>query len=197
MTKKFATAEVLALCALFSDEEDPKHVSSQKFADFCFKINDMGWKAEKNRNKYKFNCKTSYMLGHKEEKSIKEEEVVKEEVKPNTLEEGDKFAAANSKFSAAPELIGTTVKLFWKTNDNVEMHFYSNGCVLSIVPWNTGEHIEYAKVHIDEELLKKALANKDAGGEEEPQEEELEKSMDLDAIGVGTARGGATALSQR
>ena len=194
LTKKFPTAEVLALCSLFGDEEDNKFVSSQKFADFCFSINAMCWKAEKNRNKYKLNDPTAFMLGFKEERPSeikkKQEEVKKVEAEAKDV--GEKGAAGNSKFSAAPELIGTTVKLFWKTNDNLEMHFYSNGSVVSIVPWNTGEHIEYTKVHLDEELVKKALANKDTGGvEAEPEEDDqLEKSLDLDALGLSTTKGG-------
>ncbi|GMH65678.1 hypothetical protein TL16_g04260 [Triparma laevis f. inornata] len=155
--KKFSTVEILGLCSSFGVDDDPQHVSSQKFADFCFSINNMAWKAEKNRNKYKLHDPTAFMLGQgagagnggaEEQKKVDDATLKKVEEEKQVEKKGPM-----QKFSNPPHLIGTLTKLFWKSNDNVEMHMYSNGSVVSIVPWNSGDHIQYATLHIDEEEL--------------------------------------------
>ncbi|GMH65930.1 hypothetical protein TrST_g8000 [Triparma strigata] len=190
--KKFTTMEILGLCASFEVDSDHTRIASQKLADFCFSINSMAWKAEKNRNKYKVGDPTAFMLGHTKARPSEVQKKELEEAAQKKVEGDDAKGAGGSggmgKFTNPPHLIGTSVKLFWKSNDNVEMHYYSNGSVVSIVPWNSGDHKQYATIHIDETKLDEALLSK---------EEKAEKVVveDKPKEGGGLSKTGANALS--
>ena len=58
------------LCDHFQCEDDgDSSVSSQKFADYCFAINDIGWKAEKTRLNHNNNVITHNHLTREQEES--------------------------------------------------------------------------------------------------------------------------------
>ena len=67
----------------------------------------------------------------------------------------------------SPKLLAQTVKLFWKTNSNVDLGYYSNSSVVSVVGWDNGEHRLYSTLHVDEGKVRDAIAGKDEGAEEE------------------------------
>jgi len=128
------------------ENEAQSGVSSQKLCDFVFTINYLGWKAEKSREKYVKG--TTLFDFFKSEVAELVAEVKIEEV----LEVAEKVAL----YEEEPQLVGSVSKLFWKVNVTVEVHCYSNGLVLSFIPFNTATHKEIKRLHFDAVKVREA-----------------------------------------
>jgi hypothetical protein len=146
-------------------DSPPACVSSQKMCDFCFSINHIGWKAEKNREKYVAG-KTPFQNFGREEAVVEEPSGVtsgKEDATRLAVEASMEAADENpmsKMFVANPEFVGTTNKLFWKENMTVDGTFYSNGSVMSILPFNVSLHKDLPRIHLDEIRLREELEKK-------------------------------------
>ncbi|GMH51368.1 hypothetical protein TrRE_jg13617 [Triparma retinervis] len=133
------------------------YVSSQKLCDFAFGLSAMPWKAEKNRLRYKPGREGSFRLGEKEMEEKDEDEEGQDE--SGVMEEEDLKKV--DLFAQPPKLIGSDTKLFWKTNSNVELSYYSNGLVVSVVGWDNGEHRLFTPLHLSESEVRSGILLKD------------------------------------
>ena len=116
----------------------------------------MGWKAEKAREKFVVG-KTKFNFFQDISPSVEETETIRKALEA----EKEKTQAAKAKVNrteANPELVGSLSKLYWKSNMTIDMYFYSNGHIMSVVPFNTSTHKEMKRIHLDESKIRECLA---------------------------------------
>ncbi len=158
-TVKFSSADLDELVIAFRDLEcQPAEISSSKLCDFCFHINHIGWKAEKKR--------LGYVSGSESWRMTQQVTVAEAPMVEDTKgDEAQAVALTVSRdiFAGVPQLLGVVQKLFWKTNNRVEIRVYSNGDVVSVLFFSITDHKEYPTMHLKEEELREITETKDTG----------------------------------